>query len=64
MRHMKGSSDAEYFIFNALSLLGLIFLAYLVYHIGRGIFKKYPRTAKIFLGIFAGVAGTFLMSQS
>ncbi len=54
----------EYFILNALSLIGLISLAYLIYHTGRRAFQKYPRSGRLVFGIFAGVAGAFLMSQS
>ena len=54
----------EYFLNNALSLIGLIALAYLMYHTGRGAFQKHPRLARVFFGIFAGLAGAFLMSQS
>lgn len=54
----------EYFILNALSLIGLISLAYLIYHTGRRAFQKYPRSGMLIFGIFAGVAGAFLMSQS
>ena len=54
----------NYFIINALMLIGLISITFLIYHSGRDSFHKQPILAKIFFGLLAGIAGALLMSQS
>ena len=54
----------DYFLDNALMLLGLISIAFLMHHSGRDFFVKHPLLRKIAFGIFAGIAGVLLMRQS
>lgn len=54
----------NYFLVNALMLIGLISIVFLIYHTGRDFFQKYPKLAGVFFGIYSGVAGAILMNQS
>lgn len=54
----------NYFISNALMLIGIISIGFSVYQVFRNYFNKHPRLLKILFGLFAGVAGAFLMNQS
>ena len=53
-----------YFSTNALMLIGMISIAYLIYYYGRDLFKKHPMLAKVIFGIYAGLSGVLLMNQS
>ncbi len=54
----------NYFLVNALMLIGLISIAFLIYHAGRDSVQKHPKLARVFFGILAGIAGALLMRQS
>ena len=54
----------NYFLVNALMLIGLISIASLLYLSGRDYFTKHPILTRVFFGIYAGVAGAILMNQS
>ncbi len=54
----------NYFIVNALMLIGFISIIFIIYQTGRNLFPRYPKLARVFLGILSGIAGILLMSQS
>lgn len=54
----------NYFVVNALMLIGMISIAYLSYSYKRDLFVKYSMLARILFGIYAGISGILLMNQS
>lgn len=54
----------NYFIVNALMLIGMISIASLIYLSGRDYFTTPPILTRVFFGIYAGLAGAILMNQS
>lgn len=60
----KEHSMFNFFLVNALMLIGLISIAFLTYHTGRDSFMKHRKLASVLFGIYAGVAGAILMNQS